>query len=179
MMEVGFIGLGRMGRGMALNLLRSDVSLTVFDTSAEAVRPLRAAGARVAADVGEVAKNSEVVFTSLPGPVQVDQVVLGPGGVLDSMGAGLVLFELSTSSLSLARRIHEAFAARGGAMLDAPISGGRQARPQVISPCGSAATGECTTAICRCCRRLVGHPVMSAGSGRARLPSSLTTWWAT
>jgi 3-hydroxyisobutyrate dehydrogenase len=124
MMEVGFIGLGRMGRGMALNLVRSDVSLTVFDTSAEAVRPLREAGARVATDVGAVAKNSEVVFTSLPGPVQVDQVVLGPGGVLDSMGAGLVLFELSTSSLSLARRIHEALAARGGAMLDAPISGG-------------------------------------------------------
>jgi 3-hydroxyisobutyrate dehydrogenase len=123
-MEVGFIGLGRMGRGMALNLLRPDVSLTVFDTSAEAVRPLREAGARVAADVGEVAKNSEVVFTSLPGPVQVDQVVLGAGGILESMGAGLVLFELSTSSLSLARRIHEAFAARGGAMLDAPISGG-------------------------------------------------------
>jgi 3-hydroxyisobutyrate dehydrogenase len=123
-MEVGFIGLGRMGQGMALNLVRAGVSLTVFDTNPEALRVLQEAGARVASDVAQLAKGSDVVFTSLPGPPQVEQVVFGAGGILENMREGLVLFELSTSSLSLARRLHAAFAERGGAMLDAPISGG-------------------------------------------------------
>ncbi len=122
--QVGFVGLGRMGQGMALNLVRAGVSLTVFDTSPEAAEVLRAAGARVAADVAELAAGSDVVFTSLPGPPQVEQVVLGEGGILENMPAGLVLFELSTSSLALARQLHAAFAERGGTMLDAPISGG-------------------------------------------------------
>lgn len=123
-MKVGFIGLGRMGQGMARNLLKSGVQLVVFDVSHDATRQLTEAGAQAAASVAELAQQVDVLFTSLPGPVQVEEVILGPHGVMAHMRAGLVLFELSTSSLSLCRRIHAAFAERGAVMLDAPISGG-------------------------------------------------------
>lgn len=123
-MKVGFIGLGRMGQGMARNLLKAGVQLVVFDMSADATRQLTEAGAQAAASVAELAQQVDVLFTSLPGPVQVEDVILGPQGVMANMRPGLVLFDLSTSSLSLCRRIHAAFAERGAVMLDAPISGG-------------------------------------------------------
>lgn len=123
-MKVGFIGLGRMGQGMARNLLKAGVQLVVFDVSADATRQLTEAGAKRAASVAELAQEVDVLFTSLPGPVQVEEVILGPQGVMANMRAGLVLFELSTSSLSLCRRIHAALAERGAVMLDAPVSGG-------------------------------------------------------
>jgi 3-hydroxyisobutyrate dehydrogenase len=123
-MKVGFIGLGRMGRGMALNLVRSGVPLLVYDSNPQAVRALAEAGAEVATSAADLASRVDVAFTSLPGPVQVEQVVLGPGGMLESMAPALVLFELSTSSLSLNQRLHDAFQRKGGAMLDAPVSGG-------------------------------------------------------
>jgi len=123
-MKVGFIGLGRMGQGMARNLVKGGVSLVVYDTNPEPVKELVEAGAQKAASIAELARQVEVVFTSLPGPVQVEDVVLGPQGILANMASGLVLFELSTSSLALNRRIDQAFKEKGGAMLDAPISGG-------------------------------------------------------
>ena len=121
---VGFIGLGRMGRGMASNLAKAGVPLVVYDVDAGAVAALQALGAQAASSVAELTRRAQVVFTSLPGPVQVEEVVLGPQGIVAHMAPGLVLFELSTSSRSLNVRIHEAVAARGGAMLDAPVSGG-------------------------------------------------------
>lgn len=123
-MKVGFIGLGRMGHGMARNLLKARADLVVFDTNPAAVRALVEAGSAQAASVAELARQVDVLFTSLPGPPQVEEVILGPDGVLAHMRPGLTLFELSTSSLSLARRIEAEFRQRGGAMLDAPISGG-------------------------------------------------------
>jgi 3-hydroxyisobutyrate dehydrogenase len=123
-MKIGFIGLGRMGQGMACNLVKAGVDLVVYDTNPEAVKSLVNAGAQAAASVAELASQVGVVFTSLPGPVQIEQVVLGVGGILENMTPGLVLFELSTSSLALNRRMYEAFRQKGGAMLDAPVSGG-------------------------------------------------------
>lgn len=123
-MKVGFVGLGRMGRGMALNFLKGGVELVACDPSAEAVEPIVAAGAKQAANVAELAGQCEVIFTSLPGPKQVEEVTLGDEGVLANARAGTVLFELSTSAYALARKVNAAFAERGCAMLDAPISGG-------------------------------------------------------
>ena len=123
-MKIGFIGLGRMGQAMARNLLESGVDLVVFDSNPDAAEPLVGKGAALAANVGGLAGQVDVVFTSLPGPVQVEEVILGPAGVVENMRPNLVLFDLSTSSASLARRIDEAFQTKGGAMLDAPISGG-------------------------------------------------------
>lgn len=123
-MKVGFIGLGKMGRGVAGNLLKAGVELFVYDLDPESVDALVAGGAQRAASVAALAGEVEVVFTCLPGPPQVEAVVLGPGGVLENIRPGAVLFELSTSSRALALRIHEAFMAKGAFMLDSPISGG-------------------------------------------------------
>jgi 3-hydroxyisobutyrate dehydrogenase len=122
---IGFVGLGRMGRGMASNLFRrSGEEVMVFDTSPEAVDALVSIGAIAASSIEELTRSSTVVFTSLPGPPQVEEVVFGSDGILDSLQPGFVLFDLSTNSLSLQRRIYDAFALRGAAMLDAPVSGG-------------------------------------------------------
>jgi 3-hydroxyisobutyrate dehydrogenase len=123
-MKVGFIGLGKMGQGMARNLLKGGVSLVVYDTSAEAVARLVADGASKADTIAELVCDVQVVFTSLPGPAQVEDVMFSAGGVVENMQPGLALFDMSTSSLTLNRRIEQAFKDRGGAMLDAPVSGG-------------------------------------------------------
>jgi 3-hydroxyisobutyrate dehydrogenase len=123
-MKVGFIGLGRMGRGMALNLLKAGVKLVVFDQNPGSAEPVLARGADWAPSVAQLAPQVSVLFTSLPGPLEVEDVLLGAGGVLAHMAPHLTLFELSTSSLSLARRSYAAFKARGASMLDAPVSGG-------------------------------------------------------
>ncbi len=123
-MKVGFIGLGKMGQGMARNLLKAGVSLMVYDANPAAAKPLTDSGAQGVASVAELARQVDVLFTSLPGPVQVEEVILGANGVMANMKPGLVLFELSTSSLALNRRIHAAFKERGASMLDAPVSGG-------------------------------------------------------
>lgn len=123
-MTIGFIGLGNMGRGMALNLQRSGVDLVVFDTASEATTAMAERGAAVASGVGQLTRDSDVIFTSLPGPQQIEDVVLGPDGILENARPGLALFDLSTSSVSLVRRLHAAFGGKGASMLDAPISGG-------------------------------------------------------
>ncbi|MBM7365414.1 NAD(P)-dependent oxidoreductase [Gordonia hydrophobica] len=122
--KVGYIGLGHMGRGMALNIARHGFDLTVFDQSDDALAPLVEAGARRAASIADLAQNVDVVFTSLPGPPQVESVVFGDDGLLASISAGQAYFDLSTSSRALALRIHDAFAEKGAHMLDAPVSGG-------------------------------------------------------
>jgi 3-hydroxyisobutyrate dehydrogenase len=122
--RIGFVGLGRMGAGMAGNLLAGGADLIVFDPVAAAMAGLTEKGARAAASVAQLTAEADIIFTSLPGPPEVEQVVLGEGGIVQSMTAGKVLFELSTSSRSLALRIHEAVRARGGEMFDAPVSGG-------------------------------------------------------
>jgi 3-hydroxyisobutyrate dehydrogenase len=123
-MRVGFIGLGRMGQGMARNLLKSGVELVVFDANATASKALVDAGAQEAPSVGELTREVDVLFTSLPGPVQIEEVVFGEHGVVANMSPGLALFDLSTSSRSLVLRIHDAFKEKGGHVLDAPVSGG-------------------------------------------------------
>ena len=121
-MKVGFIGLGTMGRHMATNLARGGHDLTVHDLRREAGAQFRAA--EWADKPRAVAEASEVVFTSLPGPAEVEAVALGPNGLLEGMGAGKVYVDLSTNDPSLVRRIHRAFAAKGAHVLDAPVSGG-------------------------------------------------------
>ena len=123
-MKVGYIGLGRMGRGMALNLVKGGYEVVVYDRSDEALAALVSAGAKAATSVGDVARSVDVIFTSLPGPPEVEEVIFGDEGLLSNITAGKVLFELSTSSRALAIRIQQAFAEHGASMLDAPVSGG-------------------------------------------------------
>jgi 3-hydroxyisobutyrate dehydrogenase len=123
-MKVGFIGLGTMGDGMAANLRKGGYDLVVNDIRQEAAKPHIANGAVWADTPRQVAEAAEVVFTSLPGPVEVEAVALGKDGLQAGLSAGKAYFDLSTNSPTLIRRIHGLFAAKGIHVLDAPVSGG-------------------------------------------------------
>jgi len=123
-MRIGFIGLGTMGASMAGNLQNAGYRLVVNDVRREAAANALAAGAVWADTPRELAAASDVVFTSLPGPPEVEAVALGPDGLLAGFASGAAYFDLSTNSPALVRRLHEKFAERGVAMLDAPVSGG-------------------------------------------------------
>ena len=123
-MQVGFIGLGTMGAHMARNLQKAGTKLVVHDARRAAAEPHLAAGAVWADSPRKVAEAAEVVFTSLPGPPEVEAVALGADGLAAGLRKGSVYFDLSTNSPTVVRRIHAAFAERGLHMLDAPVSGG-------------------------------------------------------
>jgi 3-hydroxyisobutyrate dehydrogenase len=123
-MKVGFIGLGTMGSSMALNTLKGGYELIVHDLNRDAAGPHLEAGATWADSPRQVAAASDVVFTSLPGPPEVEAVALGDNGLVQGARADTVYFDLSTNSPTLMRRLHEVFAARGVHVLDAPVSGG-------------------------------------------------------
>ncbi len=133
-MKVGFIGLGTMGASMASNVRQRGYELVVHDVRREAAAPHLAAGAEWADSPRKVAEAAEVVFTSLPGPPEVEAVALGDEGLLQGMRAGTAYFDLSTSSPTLIRRIHGVFADRNIHVLDAPVSGGaRGARTRKLA----------------------------------------------
>jgi len=123
-MRVGFIGLGTMGAKMALNLCAAGYDMVVNDIRREASAPHLAAGATGVDSARKVAESADVVFTSLPGPREVEALALAEDGLLAGMRRGAAWFDLSTNSLTVVRRLHERFAAAGVAMLDAPVSGG-------------------------------------------------------
>ena len=124
-MKIGFIGLGTMGRHMAANLQKAGHELVVHDVRKEAAEPHVKNGARWADTPRAVAEAVDVVFTSLPGPAEVEAVALDErGGLLTGLTAGKAYFDLSTNSPTVVRRLHAIFKARGVDVLDAPVSGG-------------------------------------------------------
>jgi 3-hydroxyisobutyrate dehydrogenase-like beta-hydroxyacid dehydrogenase len=124
-MRIGFIGLGTMGRHMASNLQKAGHELIVHDVRREAAETHVKAGARWADSPRAVAEASEVVFTSLPEPKDVEAVALDEKtGLLSGLTAGKAFFDLSTNSPTVVRRLHAVFKARGVHMFDAPVSGG-------------------------------------------------------
>jgi 2-hydroxy-3-oxopropionate reductase len=124
MSSVGFIGLGVMGREMAVHLLRAGHEVRAHDTRPEAVEELAGQGAVVARSVAAAAEGAELVITMLPDTPQVEEVVLGPDGLLHNPPAGRLLVDMSTISPTATRRMAEELASAGIAMLDAPVSGG-------------------------------------------------------
>src|SRR5271163_619027 len=123
-MKIGFIGLGIMGSGMAANLQKAGHELVVHDLRRAAAEPYLAAGAIWADTPRAVAEASEIVFTSLPGPPEVEAVSLGDNGILSGMSRGKAYFDLSTNSPTVVRKINAAFGERDVYMLDSPVSGG-------------------------------------------------------
>jgi 3-hydroxyisobutyrate dehydrogenase len=123
-MQIGFIGLGNMGASMALNLMKAGHQLIVNDVRRQVAEPHLAGGAKWADSAAALAKEVEVVFTSLPGPREVEAVVLGEGGLIDAMKPGSLYIDLSTNSPTVVRQVHARLKARGIRMLDAPVSGG-------------------------------------------------------
>ena len=120
-MKIGFIGLGTMGAGMALNLVKAGHDVAVHDLRRESAERHLAAGARWAATVADVASGAQVVFTSVPGPNEMR--ALG-ATLLDAMSPGTAWFDLTTNSPTVVREVHKRFAEKGIALLDAPVSGG-------------------------------------------------------
>jgi len=123
-MRIGFIGLGNMGGPMALNLIKAGHTLIVHDVRREAAAPHLGEGAKWADGAQALARESELILTSLPGPRDVEAVALGPGGIIHGAVAGTIYADLSTGSPTVMRRIHAAFKEKGVHVLDAPVSGG-------------------------------------------------------
>ncbi len=122
--RVGFIGLGIMGRPMALNVLRAGWSLAVYARRPESMEPLAAAGAATWGSPADLARHADIIFTMVADTADVEQVILGPGGVIEGASPGAVLVDMSTSSPAVTRAIAARLQERGLAMLDAPVSGG-------------------------------------------------------
>ncbi|HUQ16526.1 MAG TPA: NAD(P)-binding domain-containing protein, partial [Candidatus Saccharimonadales bacterium] len=121
--RVGFIGLGVMGRPMALNLAKAGHALTVFDLDPAAVGAIVAAGARAAATARDAAAGQDVVVTMLPASRHVEAAYRGPDGVIAGLGPGTVVIDMSTIDPGTTRRIAAEVGATGAPMLDAPVSG--------------------------------------------------------
>jgi 3-hydroxyisobutyrate dehydrogenase len=122
--RIGFIGLGIMGRPMARNLLRAGYPLIVWNRSRPGIEELAQEGASPASDPQDVARQSNVVITMVTDSPDVEEVALGPKGIIAAGGPGLVHVDMSTISPAVTRRIASRLAEKGIEMLDAPVSGG-------------------------------------------------------
>lgn len=126
MKKIGFIGLGIMGRPMAINILSAGFPLVVWNRTKSKMKPLVSLGARSANSPKEVAEISDVVITMLTDSPDVEEVVLGPEGVIKGVHEGLTVIDMSTISPIVTRRIAEVLEEKGVEMLDAPVSGGEK-----------------------------------------------------
>ncbi len=122
--RVGFIGLGLMGKPMALNLLKKGFAVTAHSRSQAPVDEVVTAGASRASTPAEVASRSDVIITMVPDAPDVRLVLEGPHGVFETIAAGSVIIDMSTIAPAAARELAASAAGRGVAMLDAPVSGG-------------------------------------------------------
>ena len=123
-MNVGFVGLGTLGRELAGSLLRAGFPLTVCDLDASAVATLVAAGARPAESPRAVAEAADCVITCLPSPAAVSEVVAGADGVLDGLRTGGTWIDMSTNDPHELERLAGLAAARGIRTLECPVTGG-------------------------------------------------------
>jgi 2-hydroxy-3-oxopropionate reductase len=121
---VGFIGLGTMGREMALNLIRSGTTVRAYDVRREAIDELAGLGATAAGSVADAAQGADAVITMLPNTPDVEAVVLGEQGLLAHPPKGRLVIDMSTIAPAAARSMHAQCAARDIEYLDAPVSGG-------------------------------------------------------
>ena len=123
-LKIGYVGLGRMGSGMAMNLFTKGADLTVYDASPGAREQFANEGVQVAESLGQLVRGVDVLFMSLPGPREIGAVVYDDNGLLANAKADQVVVDLSTSSRSMTQTVHDDLAQRGVHMLDAPVSGG-------------------------------------------------------
>jgi 3-hydroxyisobutyrate dehydrogenase-like beta-hydroxyacid dehydrogenase len=121
---VGFIGLGTMGGRIATNILKAGYKVVVHDLHRQSAGNHEQAGAKWTDTPRALAETSDVIFTSLPEPADVERVALGADGLIEGVKKGAAWFDLSTNAQGVVKKLHEAFAAKGASMLDAPVSGG-------------------------------------------------------
>jgi 2-hydroxy-3-oxopropionate reductase len=122
--QIGFVGLGLMGKPMALNLRKKGFEVVVHNRSRPAVEALVTAGARAAGSPAEVARTAKIIITMLPDGPDVEKVLEGKDGVFGAMQMGSIIVDSSTIAPAIARRLAARAHELGAAMLDAPVSGG-------------------------------------------------------
>jgi len=122
--RIGFVGLGIMGRPMALNLLKAGFPLTVWNRTPSKMESLVHEGAEAGSSPAGVASKSDITMTIVSDTPDVEAVLLGTGGVIEGASSGSVVVDMSTISPSTTRKISSALSAKGVEMLDAPVSGG-------------------------------------------------------
>jgi 3-hydroxyisobutyrate dehydrogenase-like beta-hydroxyacid dehydrogenase len=121
---VGFIGLGTMGGKMATNIQKAGYRIVVHDLHRQSASHHLQAGAEWAETPRALAEKSDVIFTSLPEPADVERVAVGADGLIEGVKKGAAYFDLSTNAQSVVKGLHAAFAKKGVQMMDAPVSGG-------------------------------------------------------
>lgn len=124
MQELGFIGLGIMGKPMARNLLKAGYELVVYDINEQAIEDLVESGAKAGRSSKDVAERSEVIITMLPNSPEVRDVVLGRDGIAEGAKPGTIVLDMSSISPIVSQEIAKELAKRQVIMLDAPVSGG-------------------------------------------------------
>jgi len=122
--KIGFIGIGLMGKGMSLNLVKAGYQVTVWNRTESKAMPVVEAGASLAKSPREVAERSEVVITMVTGSADVKEVLLGPEGAIHGASEGDIFIDMSTISPITTVEIAKELAKKGVEMLDAPVSGG-------------------------------------------------------
>jgi len=165
--SVGFIGLGNMGNPMALNVLKGGFPMTVFDLDRHTMKNLVDAGAKGASSAREVARNADIVVTSLPGSPEVEAAYLAEGGLIDSAKAAAVLIDLSSVLPSTPRRLEARAREKGLQFLEAPVSGGvtgARAATLAIMVGGDAAVLERVRPVLKCIGPNISH-IGPAGAG--------------
>ena len=123
-MRLGFIGIGNMGKPMAVNLLKANHQLAIYDLNPKPLEELAKMGAVVKVKPSEIPPETEVIFLSLPSHVVVEEVMLGADGVVSTLKKGQIVIDTTTSLPSVSRRIAEKVKALGADFLDASLSGG-------------------------------------------------------
>lgn len=126
-MKIAFIGLGNMGGPMALNLHKAGHTLSAFDLSKDACAKFAAEGLPIAASAAATLEGAEVVVSMLPASAHVEGLYLGSNGqpgILEKISAGTLVIDSSTIAAATSRKVAEAAAKRGVAVIDAPVSGG-------------------------------------------------------
>jgi 3-hydroxyisobutyrate dehydrogenase len=144
-MKIGFIGVGNIGAPIAGQLLAAGHQLLVHDIRRDAADGMIAAGARWAEAPAAIAVECEVVATCLPGPAEMEAVCLGAEGVVGRLKPGALYIDHTTNAPALVRRVAALLAAKGVAMVDAPVSGGMegaQTRDLLVMAGGEAAAFE-------------------------------------
>ncbi|MBV6303893.1 NAD(P)-dependent oxidoreductase [Candidimonas humi] len=120
-MNIGFIGLGRMGFPLAKSLIKNGETVTVYDLNIDAAKKLEKDGATVAGNIPELCKSSDLIFTMLPGPPQVKAVALGENGIIANMKADAIYIDMSTVDVDTVDMLREEFTNKGIAFGDAPV----------------------------------------------------------
>lgn len=130
--KIAFVGLGIMGKPMAVNLVKAGHRVTGFDLSPASVEAVVAAGGRGATSIAEAVKDAEVVITMVPADPHVEAVILGEGGVLENVRPGTLVIDMSSITPQTSIKVGKAAAEKGVRTLDAPVSGGEAGAVEAV-----------------------------------------------